>query len=131
MITLNVTADDLGYCKRRNAGIIELAKSGFIQKTSLLVNAVDTFDAVSAVENLGRAERHPDDENDHNNSTTKVGLHLNLTEGKPIFKGKTSLVNDTGYFLGKFGFRKEISRGAICHNDVIMTYSAAFWLPPF
>ena len=119
MLALNVTADDLGYCKKRNAGIIELAKSGFIQKISLLVNAVDTFDAVSAVKNLGRAQRHQDHEYDHNNSTTKVGLHLNLTEGKPIFKEQTSLVNNAGYFLGKFGFREEISRGAICESDVM------------
>ena len=117
MITLNVTADDLGYCKRRNSGIIELAKSGYIQKISLLVNAADRCDAVSAIEDLGLG-RTGDENHRNSNETIKVGLHLNLTEGKPIFKGETSLVDDSGYFLGKFGFREEIRRGTICRNDV-------------
>jgi predicted glycoside hydrolase/deacetylase ChbG (UPF0249 family) len=39
-----------------------------------------------------------------------LGLHLNLTEGKPISPNVPSLVNEDGTFFGKFRFRDRISQ---------------------
>ena len=107
MLTLTVTADDFGYCKLRNKGILQLLKQGSITRTSLIVNAVNTTDAVT-------------DFCYHVNSQERIGLHLNLTEGKPLSDVKEilSLTNKCGHFLGKHGFRDELRKGNIVETEV-------------
>lgn len=99
MITVKVTADDFGYCRKRNAGIIELCKEGVIHKLSLLVNGVECEDAISSFKALPLSTR----------KHIKLGLHLNLTEGDPVAEKSTvsSLLNSAGHFLGKMGLRDE------------------------
>ena len=100
MINITVTADDFGYCEMRNKGILELCKKGIIHSISLLVNATDSIAAVSAFHQL------PIDIK----SNISVGLHLNLTEGKPVSERSSipSLLNDAGNFLGKMEVRKKL-----------------------
>lgn len=64
--------------------------SGCVRSVCLIVNGV------SAAEAATRACQQRID----------VGLHLNFTEGRPICPVAeiTSLVNEDGFFLGKFGF---------------------------
>ena len=101
MIDVEVTADDFGYCKRRNKGMLELCKEGLVHKLSLLVNAVECIDAVSGYHKLPVKLR----------LNIRVGLHLNLTEGDPITEKShiPSLLNDTGHFLGKIGVRDKLA----------------------
>jgi len=56
----------------------------------------------------------------HRGISFPTGLHLNITEGKPI--GKiiyNTLVDKDGVFLGKTGLRKELAAGRICLEEVI------------
>lgn len=87
---LVVNADDFGYCKCRNAGILDCSrgKGGLVSSVSVLVT-------------------HPFCEADHNLS---VGLHVNLTEGKPLSANCKTLVAENGEMLGKFPFRNS------CHG---------------
>jgi len=80
-----INADDLGQLQPINRGIIQSHKFGVVTSSSLMVNMPDAIKAVrllKAVPNLG------------------VGLHLNLTFGKPVLNSRdvTSLVKDDGTF---------------------------------
>ena len=100
-ITVGVTADDFGYCQRRNKAVVELCRYGVIGRLSLIVNATECCDAVSTFRALPMESK----------SSIKVGLHLNLTEGRPISKPSfvQSLVDDNGNFLGKMGLREKLA----------------------
>ena len=101
MISIKVTADDFGYCGMRNKGILELCKEGIIHSISLLVNATECLAAVSAFHELPFNIK----------SNINVGLHLNLTEGKPVSERSSipSLLNDAGNFLGKMEVREKLT----------------------
>ncbi len=97
---LIVTADDFGYAQQRDRGIIEAFNNGIITRASLLVNGSSA--RTTAVE---LAQEHG----------LKLGIHLNLTEGKPIGEnGNSSLISKgSRFFQGKFGFRDALSRAEI------------------
>ena len=88
---IKVTADDFGYCKERNAGIIESVNNGIVNSISVLVNS-SCVDA-SCINLLTKV--------------IKIGLHLNLTEGKPL-KHLKSLVNKNGIFFSKQLFQQKL-----------------------
>lgn len=97
---IKVTADDFGYCKERNAGIIESINSGIVNSISVLINS-------SCVEpSCIHLFTKP----------VKIGLHLNLTEGKPL-KHVKSLVNEKGIFFPKLMFQHKI---ALFSQDEVM-----------
>ena len=66
-----IVADDLGVSRGRNAGIAELASAGAIDAASLLVTCPHAARGVDAVADTDVA----------------LGLHLNLTEGRPALVG--------------------------------------------
>ena len=81
-----VTADDFGYCHCRNVGIAEcfVASKGVVSNVSVMVTRpMVVFE-----------EKH-----------VSLGLHLNLTEGKPVCGDLKTMVDEEGQLLGKFGFR--------------------------
>ena len=102
MLNIKLVADDFGYCKQRNRGVIELCQKGLIHKISLLVNANECHDAVSTYNALPANVR----------LNVKVGLHLNLTEGEPVTEKVhvPSLLSESGHFLGKIGLRNKLDR---------------------
>eukprot|EP00043_Microstomoeca_roanoka_P008569 m.82504 g.82504 ORF g.82504 m.82504 type:complete len:382 (+) comp14298_c0_seq1:1-1146(+) len=65
---LVVTADDFGYSKRRNRGILETFENGVVTQASLLVNGVEAQHAASLADNHG----------------LPLGLHFNVTEGASV-----------------------------------------------
>lgn len=69
MMTI-VNADDFGKSHEVNVGIVEGFKRGLLQRTTLMVNMPFADEAVQ----LAR----------ENNFFDKIGLHLNLTEGKSL-----------------------------------------------
>lgn len=86
-----IVADDFGYCECRSRGISECAT--FLSATSVLV----THPMTSLV------------------PACAVGLHLNLTEGLPLCRDASSLVDErTGLMLGKLGVRNVVLKA----NDV-------------
>ncbi|CAF0743129.1 unnamed protein product [Didymodactylos carnosus] len=97
---LIINADDFGYCPKRNAAIIDLFRAGRITSTSLLVNGLFAHEACQ----LSNTYRIP------------MGLHLNLTEGKPVTIDLSlvhTLVNDKNLFHGKLGLRNALEKGHI------------------
>ena len=70
MRELVVTADDFGICVERNEGIVEAMLRGVVTSTSLMANGAAVGPAVALLREHGLLDR--------------VGLHLNLTEGRPL-----------------------------------------------
>ena len=85
---LVVNADDFGYCDQRNRGIVESFLNGVVSSASLLPNADKALEAVQLSEEYG----------------IPLGLHLNLTEGRPIKTLKNSLQRSVPIMLSDFSF---------------------------
>ncbi len=75
-IGIIINADDFGWCPERDRGILELFQKGCITSTTVLINGRNAINALQEARKLN----------------LPVGLHLNLTEGKPI---KTNVENNT------------------------------------
>lgn len=90
IMKLIINADDFGYSSNVNRAIEKALKSGLISSTSILVNMPGFDEAVTMAKNESFIGR--------------VGIHLNLFEGKPLTKEmqKCSLFCDeNGIFHGK------------------------------
>jgi chitin disaccharide deacetylase len=101
---LVVNADDLGMTRGVNRGIIEAHRRGLVTSTSLIANGAAFEDAVA------RIRECPD---------LGVGLHVNLTAGKPLASGaKSALAGRSGrlYPLGAQVARLTI--GAVSSRDL-------------
>ena len=86
MSYLIVNADDFGLSRGVNYGIIESHKNGIVTSTTLMVNMPAAKHALSLAKKF---------------RSLAVGVHLNITAGKPIHPNVPSLVNDKGYFHSK------------------------------
>lgn len=80
---LIVNADDFGYSKGVNLGIVEAHREGVVTSTTLMVNMEGFEHAVEL------AKQHP---------TLGVGIHLVLTCGSPISQDVPSLTDGEGRF---------------------------------
>ncbi|KAJ1074049.1 hypothetical protein K5549_015548 [Capra hircus] len=99
-VRMVVTADDFGYCPRRDEGIVEAFLAGAVTSVSLLVNG----SAAESAAELARRHQIP------------TGLHANLSEGRPVGParhGASSLIGSEGFFLGKMGFRRAVAAGEV------------------
>jgi chitin disaccharide deacetylase len=83
MHLLIVNADDFGYTRGVNLGIIDAHQKGILTSTTIMAN-MDAFE--HAVE---LAFAHP---------RLGIGVHLTLTSGRPLLAGGTSLVDADGNF---------------------------------
>jgi predicted glycoside hydrolase/deacetylase ChbG (UPF0249 family) len=87
MKNLIINADDLGWTAGVNRGIAEAHRNGIVTSASLLANGSAYDDGVRTASELPRLG---------------VGVHLNLSDGKPVAVPKEvrSLLNEAGEFLG-------------------------------
>src|SRR5881392_1275022 len=81
---LVVNADDFGLSAGVNRGILEAYAAGVVSSVSVLVNAPGWTDAVPRLRDLGPG--------------IGVGLHLNLTMGRPVSWGGSLADARTGRF---------------------------------
>ena len=79
---LIVNADDFGLTPQVSAGILTAHRHGIVSSTTALVTAALDADDVSALRESGLG----------------VGLHVNLTLGRPLSRGR-SLVDASGRFV--------------------------------
>jgi predicted glycoside hydrolase/deacetylase ChbG (UPF0249 family) len=86
---LVVTADDLGADPPRNRGILEAARGGGVSSVSVLVNGPAFAACHRELAELSRGG-------------LSVGLHLNLSEGRPLARGLHRLTGADGTFSGKW-----------------------------
>lgn len=94
MRRLIINADDLGADPARNRGIFEAAQRGVVTDASLLVNAQGFDDAVQ----------------DKRIKGLPTGLHLNISEGRPVGGPYRTLTQGNGEFHTK----DETWRLALC-----------------
>ncbi|MCF6138498.1 chitin disaccharide deacetylase [Pseudalkalibacillus berkeleyi] len=83
LIQLLVNADDFGYSRGVNYGIMDAHKHGIVNSTTMLMNMQGTDQAIEL------AKENPD---------LKVGVHLTLTCGKALAPKVPSLTSDDGTF---------------------------------
>jgi chitin disaccharide deacetylase len=101
---LVINADDLGMTRGINRAIVEAYRRGIVTSTSLLANGA-AFDDASA--NLRGCPG------------LGVGLHVNLTQGRPLATGaRSSLVDRSGCFLPPRALAIRMSVGAVSARDL-------------
>lgn len=83
---LIVNADDCGLSAGINKGILEAHQRGIVTSTTVMVNLPDAADGIrllqSEAPNIG------------------IGLHFNITHGKPLSENVSSLTREDGAFYG-------------------------------
>lgn len=84
MKQLIVTADDFGYSRNVNRAIIKCFKEGIVTSTCLLANTKYFDESVKLLKQ----------------NKVDVGIHINLTEFKPLTEAKT-LIDKSGNFIHK------------------------------
>ncbi|RUS85743.1 hypothetical protein EGW08_006457 [Elysia chlorotica] len=99
---LVITADDFGFSKERNEGVMEAYNNGAVKSASLLLNCTGTVHAVESARNTGLT----------------LGLHLNLTEGKPVGGEYKTLTSCDGIFQGMIGTREALDNGQIDLTEI-------------
>ncbi len=103
MRRLIVNADDLGIHPARNRGIAEAARAGVVTSVSLIANLEGFDDAVALLRTMPPVD---------------VGLHLNLSEGRPLGEGHRTLVGPDGRFPGKTEARRRASSGELDAGEI-------------
>lgn len=83
MIKLIVNADDFGYSRGVNFGIIDAHRDGIVNSATMMMN----MSAVGQAIELAKE-----------NPKLQVGIHLVLTCGKPLLPDVPSLVDESGNF---------------------------------
>lgn len=106
MTKLIVNADDFGYSKGVNYGIIEAHTNGVVNSATILMNMEGTDHAIEL------AKRHP---------TLGVGIHLTLDLGRPLCHDVPSLVDEDGNF---FGFHTVLAKEEINEAELEKEWTA-------
>lgn len=89
--TLIINADDYGYNSKTNAAIAYCFQKQLINSTTMMVNTAAFEEALA----LAKQYRFQD----------KIGIHLNITEGRPLTDlSGTGLTNSAGLFIKKAAF---------------------------
>lgn len=83
MCKMIINADDFGYCRAVNYGILDAHLNGVLTSTTLLTNTPG-FQHAAAL-----SKEYP---------TLGVGLHLNIAFGRPLTNGR-SLTGKDGFFI--------------------------------
>ncbi|MFA5060532.1 MAG: ChbG/HpnK family deacetylase [Candidatus Omnitrophota bacterium] len=106
---LIINADDAGIDIGRNQGIFEAVQKGVVTSISLIVGQAGWQDALSQI---------------RKNSNVGVGLHFNLTAGKPIAQGLKTIVKPDGCFFNKFELWQRSVDGVIDSDEVAREFYA-------
>jgi len=92
---LIINADDFGYNSNINAAIVSCFQKSLINSTTIMVNMEGFEEAVKLADKYGFKD--------------KIGIHLNLTEGKSLTNlSGTSLVDEKGYYIMKSAFNPRL-----------------------
>jgi predicted glycoside hydrolase/deacetylase ChbG (UPF0249 family) len=109
---LIINADDFGLCRGVNKGIAEAHATGVLTSATLMANMPAAQEAVEIAHKL---------------SNLGVGVHLNLTEGKPLSQDSNvnRLLDEAGNFAFKAGKLSLISLVSAKVRSAIETELAA------
>ncbi|MFH1080250.1 MAG: ChbG/HpnK family deacetylase [Pseudomonadota bacterium] len=98
MKRLIIHADDLGADEARNAGIIEAIEAGSVTAVSVLVNGPAFQGCLQRIASM-------------NGRQFSIGVHLNLTEGRPLSPGLETITGADGCFCGKQEGHRRLMNG--------------------
>ena len=87
---LVINADDFGFSESINRGIINAFKSGIVSSATIMMNMPSVNHAVKLYKE---------------NNGLGLGVHLNITEGKPLERKLHSVVKDNGEFHSIHDFK--------------------------
>jgi chitin disaccharide deacetylase len=93
MAALIFNADDLGLSPGVNKGIVDCYKNGVVNSASLMTTTKYFEEAVALIK-------------EHNLSN--IGLHFNLTEGKPLLQKHKTIIDVEGNFIRSICDKKNI-----------------------
>lgn len=87
-----INADDFGMSEGYNYGVIKAVRDGVVSSTTIMINQFAAPHAVSLLKEVPKVY---------------VGLHVNLTTGKPVSSPKKvpSLVKPNGEYIGSKDFK--------------------------
>lgn len=88
MKRLIINADDLGADEARNEGIFEAIRAGVVTSASILPNGPALEHALGKIRSGGFEQ-------------VSLGVHLNLSEGRPMARDLSCLTGPDGNFRGK------------------------------
>jgi predicted glycoside hydrolase/deacetylase ChbG (UPF0249 family) len=108
VIRLIVNADDLGCSASIDRGIFRAFEAGVVTSASLLANGRSFGDAAREVRMLG----------------LPVGVHLNLSEGRPLTGPIRGLTDRAGDFPGKVEARRALAKGGVDRAGLLRELSA-------
>jgi len=83
VLKLIINADDFGYSRAVNYGIMDAHKMGILTSTTLMTNMPGAEHAVKLAKE---------------NDTLGVGVHLVLTCGRPLIQGHKTIISENGDF---------------------------------
>lgn len=84
MLKLIMNADDFGYSRGVNYGIIEAHQQGIVRSTTLMANMPAFEQAIALAKE---------------NTYLGVGVHLTITTGAPVLRTHKTIVNQQGLFI--------------------------------
>lgn len=105
---LIVNADDFGISNAVNRAILTSMESGFVTSTSMMANMPGFDDAVTLIR-------------EHSFLAGKIGMHLNLTEGRPLSRP----ILDCPFFCnerGCFFYRRRHPLFRLSHKESTAVY---------
>ncbi len=108
MISLIISADDLGCNLDRDRGILEAYQQGLVTSASVLANGASFNKAVDLIKSSGMP----------------VGVHLNLADGITLSGQIKGLTDASGQLPGKAKLRQCLTAGA-CDRNAIRTELSA------
>lgn len=91
MKRLIINADDFGYSRGVNYGIVDSHRAGILTSTTIMAGMPGFAHAVELAREV---------------PTLGIGIHLTLTCGRPVLSGHKTLVDDTGAFP-RLGFYED------------------------
>ena len=98
---LIVNADDFGLSKSVNEGIIHAHKQGIVSSTTVMMNMPYAQEAI---------HYHRD------NPKLGFGVHLVLTQGRPLGKGYQTLLNKDGFFSQLNVRKRQFDKEEVIHE---------------
>jgi chitin disaccharide deacetylase len=106
---LIVNADDYNTDSERNRGILQAARDGMVTSVSVIANLHGEDKALAELTGVMGA---------------RIGIHLNLTSGRPLVPGLKTLTDDAGVFYPKQTAWRKALLGKFAMKEVEEEFAA-------
>jgi predicted glycoside hydrolase/deacetylase ChbG (UPF0249 family) len=106
---LIVNADDYNTDRQRNRGILQAARSGIVTSVSVIANLHGTDEQLAELTEVMGA---------------RIGIHLNITSGRPLISGLKTLTDDAGVFYPKKTVWRKALFGTLDMKEVEEEFAA-------